>query len=317
MRWFWSHRRLSFAPVVFLVKIAGVLSLAAAAGWFAWQADRRPHRWLNSSILTFAGLLLFALYILRTQRYWTRPVQLLIHTLEQIRSGQAPIDDLKSVGGGLSPLIPLLRQLLYELREKEQAIRQLDCEMSLRVAQRTMALERQIGSLRHQATRDVLTGLFNRRMLDACLPGLARQCIDQKIDLSLLLIDVDDFKLLNDTLGHQAGDELLRDLGQLIRSGIRQQDCAFRVGGDEFIIAMPGSGPDAAQSFARRLCDLIDELTRPLRLTRKPRLSVGWVCLSQLGGKPTVRELIEIADRRLYQMKSARRSSDRTVLRTC
>jgi diguanylate cyclase (GGDEF)-like protein len=171
-----------------------------------------------------------------------------------------------------------------------------------------MALEREMGSLRQQATRDALTGLFNRRMLDGFLPQMAEKCAAEQTDLSLLMMDVDHFKHLNDTMGHKAGDELLRDIGQIIRSGIREQDAGFRVGGDEFVIVLPEATPEAATSLAVRLTDLVDGLTKPLHLEFKPRLSIGVVSMSELTSAD-VRELLSKADKRAYEVKLSRRTS--------
>jgi len=71
-------------------------------------------------------------------------------------------------------------------------------------------------------------------MLDQYLPQMVEKCRGAENRSSVLMIDVDHFKLLNDTLGHAAGDDFLRDIGQIIQSTIRDQDAAFRCGGDEF-----------------------------------------------------------------------------------
>ena len=130
--------------------------------------------------------------------------------------------------------------MLRDSRRKRAEAAALEHETRQRIANRTDALERTIGSLRQQATRDVLTGLFNRRMLEEYLPQAVKRCKEARIGLCLLMIDVDHFKLLNDTLGHAAGDELLKTIGQLIRSTIREKDLAFRCGGDEFVVQLEG-----------------------------------------------------------------------------
>src|SRR5206468_3832062 len=109
-----------------------------------------------------------------------------------------------------------------------------------------------------QATRDPLTGLHNRRLLDQYLPRAIETCREKGDDLAVLAIDVDHFKKLNDAMGHAAGDALLRDIGRLIRSTVRAQDAAFRCGGDEFVIVLPGAGAEAAEAMARRLAWLFD-----------------------------------------------------------
>ena len=160
--------------------------------------------------------------------------------------------------------------------------------------------------VRHQATRDPLTGLFNRRFLDQYLPqAVQRHRADKgRGDLCLMMLDVDHFKVLNDTLGHAAGDEFLKAVGQLIRSSIRGEDAAFRCGGDEFVIVLPGCGAAGGRAMADRLGSLVDALGRTLRVPKRPRLSIGLGTLSQLTD-PTPERLLDEADRALYEVKSA------------
>jgi diguanylate cyclase (GGDEF)-like protein len=220
-----------------------------------------------------------------------------------------PIDQLPRDAGGLAPLLPVVTNLLRELRRQRAEMTKLDTEMRQRVAQRTDALERQLGQLNAQATRDVLTGLYNRRMLDQCLEDLVRRNVESREPLCLLMIDVDDFKVLNDTLGHAAGDSLLKAIGQLIRSSVRGDDLPFRFGGDEFVIVLPRAGRVEGDALAKRLGDLVDALTRSLAVPRKPRLSMGISTLADLIGVATAADLMRDADKRLYAAKAARKQA--------
>src|SRR5207244_8958378 len=158
------------------------------------------------------------------------------------------LESLSDVRGGPAELVPLFQDLLRDVRVQKAEVAALEAEMRRRLANRTDALERTIESLRHQATRDALTGLFNRRFLDSFLPQAVQKCLGSKTELCLLMIDVDHFKKLNDTLGHPAGDALLKSIGQIIRSTARGEDVAFRFGGDEFSIVMLGSGGTAGRA---------------------------------------------------------------------
>jgi diguanylate cyclase (GGDEF)-like protein len=160
--------------------------------------------------------------------------------------------------------------------------------------------------MKEQASRDPLTGLYNRRALDEHLTRIIDRRTAEGGTLSLLMIDVDYFKLLNDTLGHAAGDQLLRSIGQIIRSGIRESDLAFRCGGDEFVVVLDPCEPRDACRLVDRLVSLVDALAKPLRVSRPPRLSIG---LSHLGdfGQPSAKALLEAADRALYNVKGDRK----------
>ena len=190
-------------------------------------------------------------------------------------------------------------------------MRQLELETRQRVASRTEALERTIGSLRNQASRDALTGLMNRRALDAYLPDAIDRCKHAGIGLCILMLDIDYFKPLNDTLGHAAGDEMLRSLAQIIRSTIPDTDGAFRCGGDEFIIVLEDHSPAACAAVAERLGSLADAFGKTLRVANPPRLSIGISCLSGVKD-PTAGGLLAAADAELYKIKSARHGHNRT-----
>jgi diguanylate cyclase (GGDEF)-like protein len=289
-----------------LLKLGLALTLAIATWWMIWSTFGWRYHWVHSALVPAAILLVICALVLRTERRWSRPTRQLVHLLDQIRAGGVPIEALSDIQGGLSDLVPRIQQILHDTRQQKQALAELNEEIRQRVANRTDALERQIGSLRQQATRDSLTGLFNRRMLDAYLPQLLAKCRSEKLDLSLLLIDVDYFKVLNDTLGHAAGDTLLRDIAHIIRSSVRDQDAAFRIGGDEFAVLLPGAGDQVAQAIASRMRDLVDALARPLRVPVPPALSIGIASLSQMRGADAP-AMLRDADRKLYEMKASRR----------
>ena len=100
---------------------------------------------------------------------------------------------------------------------------------------------------------DPLTGLFNRRRLHQCLPGEIGRCARHGRPLSLLVIDCDHFKKINDSRGHLEGDLVLQTLARLISLSLRASDLAFRYGGEEFVVLLPEVGQEAAVLLAERL----------------------------------------------------------------
>jgi diguanylate cyclase (GGDEF)-like protein len=265
------------------------------------------------SVVVLTGLtvaLLIGGAILHFVQQWKLQVWRMKRTLQQTHAGELPIEQFGPKFGGLTPLRPVLQEMMRDYRRLRSEIARLNLEMGQRVAQRTDALERMVGKLNAQATRDVLTGLYNRRMLDQCLEELVQRCTADRAPLCLMMIDVDDFKMLNDTLGHAAGDTLLRAVGQLIRSSIRERDLAFRCGGDEFVVVLPQSSKAEGEALARRLGDLIDALVKPLSVPRRPRLSFGIGTLGDLAmGTVNAAELMKEADRRLYAVKYSRKAA--------
>ncbi|MBV8781009.1 MAG: diguanylate cyclase [Phycisphaerae bacterium] len=238
---------------------------------------------------------------------WRRPVRLLHQRISEVRSGHASLEELISVGGELTGLSGDVQNVLRELREQRRELVVLEQEMRDRVASRTSALERQLMSVRIQASRDPLTGLHNRRTLDEALPQLFAKCRQEKQDLTILAIDVDRFKQLNDTLGHAAGDALLKSIGQILRSGVREGDVAIRTGGDEFIVLLPGCPLGPARALGGRLAGLVDGLARTLGTSHPPGLSVGAATLADLPARSNSQQLLIAADKDLYTIKSSRK----------
>ncbi|HSU65406.1 MAG TPA: GGDEF domain-containing protein, partial [Tepidisphaeraceae bacterium] len=212
-------------------------------------------------------------------------------------------ESLSRVGSLAEPLAIACTDMARELRMERARTQQLQEEVRLKVAGRTEALERTIGALRQQAARDGLTGLFNRRMLDAYLPEAIERCRSAKLPLAVLMIDVDNFKPLNDTLGHAAGDQMLKSIAQIIRSTISETDLAFRNGGDEFVIVFEGCAAETARLKQERLNSLGKALGRTFRLTPPPTLSIGMTMLADLKDA-TAPALLRQADQSLYTVKA-------------
>lgn len=245
----------------------------------------------------------------RCDRRWQGAVAELLEKIRVVRAGEAATEELNGLAASpLAPLVTPVQELMRDLKSQRAEVAALEAETRQRVANRTDALERALSSLRYQATRDPLTGLFNRRFLDQYLPQAIERHVHDHTDFCVLMIDVDNFKVLNDTLGHAAGDELLRSIGQIIRSTTRGEDVSFRCGGDEFVVLLPGCGQAAGKVMADRLTSLVDGLAKVLRVPALPRLSIGMACLAELN-EPTPQALLEQADQALYHIKNERKDA--------
>ena len=117
-----------------------------------------------------------------------------------------------------------------------------------------------LGSLQHQATHDPLTGLFNRRVLNKQLNEVFNNWQENRQVAVLCYIDLDQFKLVNDTSGHAAGDQLLKNVANLLTSNVRKLDLAVRVGGDEFCLLFEGCDIDIAMQIANKIRDELENM---------------------------------------------------------
>lgn len=160
------------------------------------------------------------------------------------------------------------------------------------------------------AVTDGLTGLHNRRYLDTHLETLVARALNRGKQLSLLITDIDRFKDVNDTHGHDAGDDVLREFARRLRINVRGMDLACRYGGEEFVIVMPDTPPHVAAEVAERLRAQIESDgfsiengARSIEVT----VSVGVTSLIQSEAE-TAKALLKRADEALYEAKQTGRN---------
>lgn len=209
-----------------------------------------------------------------------------IHELHLLSLGQLSRDvfdqTIFTMLVGLA-LIPLVRLLL---------------NIILRDIANTEALEKSNRDLHALARTDQLTGAGNRRRLDDRLHQEVQRCERYGGELSLIYLDLDKFKALNDTKGHSAGDDLLRDFSRTMKGSIRSSDELFRWGGDEFIVLCPGVGQGEAMALGQKVARVIHDSIafRDLGMG----LSLGVASYRQGEGS---QGLLHRADQLLYRAK--------------
>ncbi|ARO29708.1 response regulator PleD [Rhizobium sp. NXC14] len=159
------------------------------------------------------------------------------------------------------------------------------------------------------AVTDPLTGLYNRRYLDNHLNVLFNRSMARGRPLSVLITDIDRFKQVNDTYGHDGGDEVLREFANRVRSTIRGADLACRYGGEEFVVVMPDTSPEVAAAVAERLRAAVE--SAPFMLKRSSEalaVTASFGIASRFGAVLTPDQLMKQADLALYQAKNTGRN---------
>jgi diguanylate cyclase (GGDEF)-like protein len=148
------------------------------------------------------------------------------------------------------------------------------------------------------STGDELTGLYSRDVFNVVLKTETEKAKRKNTPLCLMMIDIDDFKLVNDKFGHQAGDKVLAKIGRIINSSIRDMDCAARYGGEEFAIIMPDTKIQDAYEAAQRIRKrIMGKHFSDFNVT----VSIGLTCSEKTTMTP--KEIIKAADEGLYQSK--------------
>ncbi len=197
-------------------------------------------------------------------------------------------------------------------------------EMALRV--KTQVRRKQQGDRLRETMRDglrmavidPLTNLYNRRYAMPHLARIAERAKTTQRPYAVMVLDIDRFKAVNDTYGHAAGDTVLQEISSRISNNLRGADMVARIGGEEFLVAMPDTQLDEARNTAERLRQVIDDY--PIDLGRgKGSVQISLSIGVALGGQPsdsrTVEQLIECADQALFLSKSEGRNQV-TVSRT-
>ncbi len=193
------------------------------------------------------------------------------------------------------------------LPEMDHQGKVLGCEVIARDITERMMLE---ARFRYQATHDALTGLPSRMLFSDRLALALAHARRNRSMVGLLFLDLDQFKHVNDTLGHDVGDLLLKAVAERLKGEVREMDTVARMGGDEFTVVLPDLGhPDAAGAVAERI---LEELKRPFVIQDKEihiGASIGIALYPAHGA--TVKELMKRADMAMYAAKGAGRGTFR------
>ncbi|MEE8575486.1 MAG: diguanylate cyclase [Thermodesulfobacteriota bacterium] len=210
----------------------------------------------------------------------------------------------KKVGGGFT--------------EKENDLCKLVADASffaIKNARHFEKMNEEKEKLERIAITDQLTSLFNHNYFYERLEEEFSKADRYGVNLSLIMMDIDDFKLVNDTYGHRVGDKVLRKAAKVLRDSVRKADIVARYGGEEFAIILPYTRLAGAMDEAERMRKLIEGLEFGLSDSKKVTMSLGVATYSRNTVRSTA-ELVNLADKALYQAKGEGKNCVRTLCET-
>jgi diguanylate cyclase (GGDEF)-like protein len=204
-----------------------------------------------------------------------------------------------SLSSYLSALSILTTQ--KSLKEKESITQSVET----RIIERTKILEDMQKHLLEQVHKDSMTGLFNRRYFNEMADILLFNSKKEKAELSIIILDIDNFKTINDTYGHSIGDDVIYNIAQLLKQSTRSSDVCVRFGGEEFVIVLPHTSLENGIKIAEKIRNIIETNVLILKTNEKIQYTIS-MGISKIEQEDTSLEIaLKKADLLLYKAKDA------------
>ncbi len=260
-----------------------------------------------------ALVVLAILSSLMLTRRLVAPMRRLMRAARAVGAGRLDVYVPARSSDELGLLTHTFNHMTQKLSESQSEVANYQRTLEQKVAQRTRELEVATAQAYKLAQHDILTGLPNRSLLNQRLKQILAQAQRDGLHVGCLFLDFDHFKRINDTLGHDAGDQLLQAIAQRLTNAVRESDTVARLGGDEFVVILPGLAPEPATfELMAVLSRVRDAFQAPFRLAdQTPTLtcSIG-VAMFPLDAEDGV-GLIKQADTAMYAAKDAGRNAFR------
>ncbi len=241
------------------------------------------------------------------------PMRRLMRAARAVGAGRLDVYVPAHASDELGMLTHTFNHMTQRLAESQSEVANYQRTLEEKVAQRTRELEAATAHAYKLAQHDILTGLPNRSLLNQRLRQILAQAQRDATHVACLFLDFDHFKRINDTLGHDAGDQLLQAIAQRLTSAVRESDTVARLGGDEFVVILPGLDPEPSMFEVMAVLTRVrDAFQAPFRLAdQTPTLTCSIGVALFPGDAQDGVGLIKQADTAMYAAKEAGRNAYR------
>ena len=281
------------------------------------SSDRQQQSLRNHLLgaLTVVGLLVIVAVIttLLLTRRLVAPMRRLMRAARAVGSGRLDVYVPAKSADELGLLTHTFNHMTQRLAESQGEVAHYQHTLEEKVAQRTKELEIATAHAYKLAQHDILTGLPNRSLLSQRLRQILAQALRDGTQVACLFLDFDNFKRINDTLGHDAGDQLLQAIAQRLTKAVRESDTVARLGGDEFVLVLPSlSAADATFEVMAVISRVRESFVEPFRLSDQiPTLTCSIGVAIYPVDAPDAITLIKQADTAMYSAKESGRNAYR------
>ncbi len=280
---------------------------------FARQREEMAAQALGTLTVVLLLTVVAVIASLLVTRRLVAPMRRLIRAARAVGAGRLDVYVPASTADELGLLTHTFNHMTQRLSESQAEVANYQRTLEEKVAQRTKELEVATAHAYKLAQHDILTGLPNRSLLNSRLRQIFAQAQRAGLQVACIFLDFDHFKRINDTLGHDAGDQLLQSIAKRLTSAVRESDTVSRLGGDEFVVILPGLDPAHATFEIMTVLQRVrDSFQAPFRLAdQTPTLtcSLG-VSVYPLDAVDPV-TMIKQADTAMYAAKEAGRNAYR------
>jgi diguanylate cyclase len=203
----------------------------------------------------------------------------------------------------------MIKEVILDTRKIELSSSELNQKFE-KAKQEANELRKRLEQSEREATRDMVTGLYNRKYFNKAIQALFVKYKEASVPFSIILMDIDHFKKINDTHGHKVGDSVLGLIGKIIKGSVKGSDVPARYGGEEFIVLLPATKLEGASKLAESIRKQISSKSLKVTKTQK-KIGIVTICcgVGQVRDDDTMDSLVERADQALYHAKGSGRNN--------